>query len=305
MCKYRNRGIVMAVAWIAATACQVVAAENLPQMLEVASRDGAYIAPAAREVAQAEALFLRCLQQSAGEKAQCGDATAQQGWRQLGFEAVEARHGGRSLWVIREAGKGRQGRGFFAFFPDSVSTTALQAPHSFKDENTREILLHLLAEGDFRAAAWNTVPRAYERDGVKVDADMAHLQDTYFMAFSRAYARRYGTGRLVQLHGFAQEKRRSESGASAEMVVSAGSRTPTPAVLETGRCLKRAGLGEARIYPDEIRELGATTNRIGSALRALGHQGFIHIELSAPSRQRLLNEQAARGSLLRCLEGGW
>ncbi len=288
---------------LAATACQAVAAENLPQMLDAASREGAYIAPAAREVAQAEALFLRCLELGDDRQAQCGDTQAQQGWRQLGFEAVEARHGGRSLWVIREIGKNRQGRGFFAFFPGSVSTTALQAPHAFKDENTREIVLHLLAEGDFRAAAWNTVPRTYERDGVKVDADMAHLQETYFMAFSRAFARRYGAGKLVQLHGFAQEKRRSESGASAEVVVSAGSRTPTPAVLGAGRCLKRAGLGEVRIYPDEIRELGATTNLIGSALRALGHNGFIHIEMSGSCRLRLLNEQVARGKLLHCLEG--
>lgn len=291
-------GKIMMTVLLVSAACQAHAAGDLPQMLDAASRDGAYAAPAAREAAQAEALFLRCLERAA----QCGDAAAQRGWRQLGFEAVEAGHGGRSLWVIREAGKDRQGRGFFAIFPDSVSTTALQAPHSFKDENTREILLHLLAEGDFRAAAWNTVPRAYERDGVKVDADMAHLQDTYFMAFSRAFARRYSTGKLVQLHGFAQEKRRSESGASAEAVVSAGSRTPTPAVLEAGQCLKRAGWGGMRVYPTEIRELGATTNRIGDALRALGHQGFIHIEMSAPRRLSLLNSQAERAKLLRCLE---
>ncbi|MDP2828867.1 MAG: hypothetical protein Q8O37_09685 [Sulfuricellaceae bacterium] len=294
MCKYRNKGVMMAMI-VAATGCQAASADNLAKLLGAASRDGAYIAPAAREVEQAEALFQRCFDQ-------CNDAAARHGWRQLGFEMMETEHGGRPLLVIRESLNARQGRGFFAFFPKSVSTTALQAPHSFKDENTREILLHLLAEGDFRAAAWNTVPRQYELDGMKVDADMAHLKATYFLAFSRAFARRFGAGKLVQLHGFAQEKRRSESGASAEMVISSGSRTQTPAVLETGGCLKRAELGEVRIYPTEIHELGATTNSSGSALRALGHAGFVHIEMSAPSRLSILNDQTGRARLLRCLE---
>lgn len=294
MCKFRNRGVMMAII-LAATGVQAAAAESVTSLLRSASRDGAYVAPASREVEQAEALFQRCFEQ-------CDDAAVRQGWQQLGFDVVQAEHGGQPLIVIRENANAKRGRGFFAFRPKSASTTVLQAPHSFKDEHTREILLHLLEQGGFRAAAWNTVPRHYELNGMKVDADMAHLQNTYFLAFSRAFARQFAAGKLVQLHGFAQGKRRSGDGANAEMVVSSGSREPTPVVLEMGACLQRAGLGEVRIYPTQIRELGATTNTSGIALRGMEHAGFVHIEMSAQARLTLLNNKTERAKLLRCLE---
>jgi len=225
-----------------------------------------------------------------------------QGWEHLGFEVLHAEHGGKSLVVIREKSDARFGRGFYVFRPRSNSTTVLQAPHSFKDENTREILLNLLDDGGFRAAAWNTVPRHYVLNGATVDADMAHLKGTYFLAFSRAFGRQFATGKLVQLHGFAGEKRRTNSGTAADIVISSGSAEVTPAVRDTSKCLQRAGFGDVRVYPTDIRELGGTTNSTGQALRAMGHAGFVHLELSAPTRRSLLDDQASRTQLLHCLK---
>lgn len=293
MYRPRNSGIMMAILLTAAGS--QVQAGSLPDMLKSSSRNGAYVAPTAFEVQQAEALFQRCF-------AKCDDQAVIQGWQQLGFEVLQAEHGGQLLTVIREKSDARQGRGFYVFYPESNGSTVLEAPHSFKDENTREIQLSLLAEGRFRAAAWNTVPRHYEQNGMKVDADMAHLQGTYFLAFSRAFASHLPAGKLVQLHGFARGKRRSGDGSDADMVVSSGSQVQTDTMLKLGRCLQGAELGKIRLYPTEIRELGATTNSIGNALRAQGHAGFVHIEMSAQTRLSLLNDKGERAKLLRCLE---
>ena len=278
-----------------AAAGSQVQAGSLPDMLKSASRNGAYVAPSALEVEQAEALFQRCF-------AKCDDQAVIQGWQQLGFEVLQAEHGGQALTVIREKSDAKQGRGFYVFYPESNGSTVLEAPHSFKDENTREIQLSLLAGGRFRAAAWNTVPRHYELNGMTVDADMAHLQGTYFLAFSRAFASHLPAGKLVQLHGFAQGKRRSGAGFDAEMVVSSGSQVQTGSMLQLGHCLQRADLGKIRLYPTEIHELGATTNSIGNALRAQGHAGFVHIEMSAQARLVLLNDKSQRAKFLKCLE---
>lgn len=293
MCKLRNRGFMM-VFLLAAATHPAVATESLSSMFQSASRGGAYVAPAAAELARAETLFQQCL-------TDCASVAVRQGWAQLGFEVLQAAHGGKPLVVIREQADARLGRGFYVFRPGSNATTVLQAPHSFKDEHTGDILLRLLEPGGFRAAAWNTVPRHYESNGVTVDADLAHLQDSYFLAFSRAFARQFASGRLVQLHGFAAEKRRTDAGSAADIVISSGSVEVTAALRDTRQCLQRAGLGEVRMYPTDIRELGATTNSTGQALRALGHAGFIHLELSAPTRRRLLDDPASRTQLLQCL----
>lgn len=294
MCKFRNRGVMMVILLAAATT-PVCATETVSALLHAASRGGVYAAPAAAELERAQALFQQCF-------TGCDGAAVRQGWAELGFEVLQAKHGADSLVVLREQPDARLGRGFYVFRPRSNSTTVLQAPHSFKDENTREILLNLLDDGGFRAAAWNTVPRHYVLNGATVDADMAHLKGSYFLAFSRAFARQFASGRLVQLHGFAGEKRRTNSGTAAAIVISSGSAEVTPAVRDTSHCLQRAGLGEVRVYPTDIRELGATTNSTGQALRAMGHAGFIHLELSATTRRSLLDDQASRTQLLHCLK---
>lgn len=294
MWKFRNNKLAISMVF-ALAANQVAAADNVAALLTAASRAGAYSAPAAPELKQAETLFQRCL-------VQCGDAQTVEQWRQLGFEVIQAVHGGRPLVLIREQGDARRGRGFYAFRPGSSSTTALQAPHSFKDEHTRQILLGLMAEGDFRAAAWNTVARNYVADGVSVDADMAHLQDTYFLAFSRAVARQFPSGKLVQLHGFSKAKRTSEAGAGADIIISSGSKQQGPLLLAAGARLKQANFGTVLLYPTEVNELGATTNTTGMALRALGHAGFLHLEMNESTRLAILNRPAVRASLIKCLE---
>ncbi|MDX8405204.1 MAG: hypothetical protein R8K50_03545 [Mariprofundus sp.] len=289
MARFNRSAVMMAMMM---TVAPVAACATVAEMLSTASSGGDYQTPDTAALEQAEILFQRCF-------TDCDAQTAQQ-WQKLGFEVIKTELNDQPVIVIQE--KSKRGRGFYLFRPHSSSTTVIQAPHSFKDMRTRQILLQLMQEGDFRAAAWNTVPRHYQRHGVRVDSDMAHLPSSYFLAFSRAFARRFSAGRLIQLHGFAQSKRRSASGADAAMVISSGSRDTTAAVLRMGSCLQRADFGAVRVYPRDIHELGATTNTIGRALRLLGHQGFVHIEMSAATRKALQYTPDQRNRLQGCLQ---
>ena len=52
----------------------------------------------------------------------------------------------------------------------------------------------------------------------------------------------------------------------------------------------RALAARVERFPDDTKELGATTNVQGQAVRAAGRL-FLHIEMSGESRARLLNEE--------------
>ncbi len=132
---------------------------------------------------------------------------------------------------------------------------------------------------------------------------MAHLENTVFQAFGRAFAKQYSTGTIVQLHGFAQGKRKTATGKIADMILSATTRSPSQRVLDIGECLKSQITGfVVRIYPNEISELGGTTNSNAKDLRERGFNSFRHIELSKPLREELRNDKAVRQKLSTCLQ---
>jgi hypothetical protein len=176
-------------------------------------------------------------------------------------------------------------------------------PHGMKDYKTGRIGLRLFQEGGFSAGAWNTAPRYRKGGGARTDWDLAHLEDTFFTAFTRAFARARPAGRLIQVHGFAAEKRDTEAGASADLIVSPGGHALPPGFLALARCLEGSLALAVRVYPLEVRELGGTTNVSGRILRSLGHDGFVHLELAYPVRKRLLRDAPLRRDLIRCLEG--
>lgn len=267
---------------------------DLPALLAPAIRGGDYRPAPAEEVTRAEALFLRL--------AQGGDPAA------LAAEASQLamtldRVG--ALVIVRESNQAKQGRGFFVFRRDPAPETradVLLVPHGFKDEMTRDIGLALFHQGRFAAAAWNTVPRSYERNSVSVDADMAHLPGTWFTAFALAAARAWPTGQTLQIHGFDQGKRKSDAAAEADMILSNGTRTAGPQLRRQQQCLASALTRPVLLYSESMRELGGTTNVQGAALRELGYPGFVHIEMSRPLRQALRDDEATRAALLRCLQ---
>lgn len=266
-----------------------LADDALTRILAQASSGGHYIPPAGAELDAARGLFAELLR--APEQTPRADP------RSLGLSVAATPRG---FVVLHERAEDKRGRGLLALRPPPAAPLMLQMPHSFKDELTREIGLRLFVEGGAAAALWNTVPRQYARDGVEIDADMAHLTGTYFQAASEAWAELHPRSFVLQLHGFEQKKRRSEAGRAADAVLSSGG-VPTPEVLRLARCLRQSLAPALRVYPTEIRELGGTTNSIGQALRARGYAGFVHLELSRPLRERLARDVDARARLLECL----
>ncbi|MES2354534.1 MAG: hypothetical protein V4568_09035 [Pseudomonadota bacterium] len=255
-----------------------------------AARGGRYIAPAADEIRRAEVLFLRLAK---GEKSADVTAEAQ-------ALALDVRSEG-TLTIVREHEDGKRGRGFFIFRRDA-RPYVLQVPHGWTDEMTEDIGMALFREGSFAAAVWNTVPRYYKEKGERIDADMAHLSDSYFSAFTRAAAQAWPSGQSLQIHGFEQGKRKSEAGAKTDMIISNGTRAPSENLRKQWRCLTEKLDRPIALYPDTVTEIGGTANVQGGHLRNLGYDGFIHLEMSHGMRRALRDDAATRAVFLSCLQ---
>jgi hypothetical protein len=109
---------------------------------------------------------------------------------------------------------------------------------------------------------------------------------------------------VVQLHGFAPANRTTCAGREAALILSAGHRYPGCRLRRLAACLAGSLPGVVRLYPDQVRELGGTTNRIGELLRQAGFSNFIHMEMSPMLRLRLLESAGLREDFLDCLGSG-
>ncbi|NOT10433.1 MAG: hypothetical protein HOP23_01120 [Methylococcaceae bacterium] len=203
--------------------------------------------------------------------------------------------------IIQENASMRQGRGFFALRQLETKNWLLQAPHADTDLYTGKITSRLFLEGPFKAAQWNTVSRKTLIEGQDYPADMAHLPDTYWQAFTQAFAEKYSDGKIIQLHGYEQNSRKTRAGEASDMILSAGHTDPPQWVKQTADCLKNAFPGRVSLYPVDVKELGGTTNVQGKLLQQLGHNGFLHIEMSKKLRQQLLDQSETRSLLIKCL----
>lgn len=287
-------GLAMGLMLSAATAS---AESSRLESLWSASRSDEYRAPTPEALAKTEQLFRRTL---AGEM---GEALAAD-WAALGYKMEQVTQKNQFLTVVREQPDQRWGRGFYVFAALPTGHPVLQAPHAFHDLHTGRLALRLFGQGRFAAGAWNTVRRSYENsDGEKVNADLAHLSESPFIAFSRAVAFARPASAILQLHGFSAEKRSTRTGRAAGAIISAGQPQPTPAAERTARCLDALFTEPVLLYPIQVGELGGTTNTIGQTLRALGSNAFVHIELARPLREQLHDNEALQQQFGDCLAG--
>lgn len=224
-------------------------------------------------------------------------------WGELGFTLSLVDVEGEQWLVLGEMAQQCRGQGMYLIRRGRAAEVLLQVPHGYFDRHTDDIASGLL-QAPLRAYAFNTVPRHFSREDDRVDADLAHRADTAFSALSRAFARTSAAGRLVQLHGFNAAKRETAAGRSAAAIVSAGSNWPSMASSAVASCLQSLLDEPVRLYPQEVGELGGTSNIQGQLLRALGHNGFVHVELNLALRERLRHEKQLRTSFAACLCGG-
>ena len=245
-----------------------------------------YAEPTPRELSAAQRLFVRLLR---GESAQAIASEA----HAMGWE-VHSHIIGPATWsIMSEKSDQRKGRGLFAF--SSRGRHALQAPHVPSDGLTGQILLKYARDGLPRALAWNTVPRK--------TADLAHLDATYLIAFSQAFAQVHPSEKILQLHGFDGDKRRSNAAAESEAIISAGHKNPSSELKHAVQCMKRKVEEETRLYGVDVQELGGTTNSIVRAMRRSGYEGFVHVELAMSLREDLAENSGQRRAMFECLGG--
>lgn len=269
--------------------------QNLHALFKEAASGGRFAMPTHKELAEAQLLFELLLAGKKDTKAFCELLES------LHMEMVPVQHEGIRLTVIRENPDRKRGRGLYVYNADAADSACLMAPHSFTDVLTGRIALKLVGMGGFTLTAFNTMKR-YGADGdIKLDQDMAHLTGTYFTALSHAIAKLTDSPRVIQLHGYGQEFRSTPEGREADIVVSSGQRLLLAAAKQVSDCLSADNSYITRTYPDEVGELGGTTNVTGRIMRKAGQKGFIHVELSRPVRNRLNRELETLQRFNRCL----
>jgi hypothetical protein len=261
---------------------------SLSQLWREVRQKGRYVPPGRTELQQAERLFLQTF------RGQDGIDQLSSAWSELDFELLPLQIAGEQIWVLREKPGFRKGRGFYAFRHQDAVPTAIQAPHCFYDEHTQAIAVRLFRESFAAATAWNTLHRAI--------ADLPHSRGNYLDAFTRAFAAAHATAMVVQLHGFAQEKRRTEAAASADLIISGGTIYPSRWLQESAVLFQQHfPHGTVRLYPHEVSELGGTTNVQGEILRSASSDGFMHLELSDPLRRKMRRDRSVRQEFLEGL----
>lgn len=214
-----------------------------------------------------------------------------------------ALHQGSGWRALSDDPQDSAGRGLYAYRPGGLALM-ISAPHQFRDLRTGRIAGLLFDELRLEAAAFNTAPR----DLLLADgslSDLGKLEGTHFNLFHLAFYRTRPASRIVQLHGFAREKRRSAAGRGAEVIVSNGTRRPDRTMIAVTQCLRRAGF-MALQYPDEVSELGGTMNVTLAELFGAGAPvgTFLHIETSRELRDRLAMDEALRFVFGSCLGVG-
>ena len=271
--------------------------DALYQIYKNARATNNYIAPDKKEFIQAHDLFKSLFTHK--------DISPQleQTIKDLNFRIIKLSLNQKNLLILAEEKTHQTGRGFYIFWQDKMAQDVLQMPHSQKDLYTGEIGLSLFVEGNFAAGAWNTTARYYSQDGKKISADLADFSQSYFIAFSKAFALCHSQGYIIQLHGFSSQKRKTQTGKKSGFIISSGSWKHDRPLSKLDQCVEQKFSTKSSLYSFEINELGGTQNTIGIALRQMGHRGFVHLEINRSIRKKLLKSQSMREKLLKCIEG--
>lgn len=223
-------------------------------------------------------------------------------WSQLGFVLETKSSAGSTYLSIREAAGRIEGKGGYLLRPASPLALVLQAPHGDTDRHTEAIAERLFLESSALALAVNSLPRwAVDRRGRP--ADLAARPDSVLLVFTMAVIARHPRAAVVQLHGFEAAKRETQTAATADLIISDGTREPSPEVMSLRDCLIGIASGRVLLYSSDVFELGGTRNAIGRAIRGAGTGRFLHIEMSLPFRERLLADGPLFAGFARCLAG--
>ncbi len=205
----------------------------------------------------------------------------------------------KNVVALVEAGRQRGG-GAYLVRVGSTSTLLVQTPHTFFDEGTFPLGCDFFERSTARAWFLNTMHR-YK--GAPKDArgdhpsDVAHAPATLFQAATEGAVNVLKTPTVIQLHGFANRE------VTSKAVVSSGERKGGSAMTaKIAKALGGAVGGDVQRYPEDTKELGATTNVQGALVRSRGGV-FVHVEMSGDLRRDLQRDDALRKRAFDALVG--
>ena len=208
-------------------------------------------------------------------------------WDALEFKAYKQ----GSYLIVQEKEDKRRGRGLYVVRPGGKAFF-LQAPHYPSDTYTGDIVAMMFEENSFLVGAWSTAHRNC--------VDVAHTQNTYFNAMTRAYAQHASGGSVLQLHAF--------DGASRDMstsyIMSSTLKVAPPAFLTKAKCLKNATQPAfmGAVFPTDVAILGGTTNENARLFRTISSGIFVHLETNFNFRKSLLNNKQMRDHIVGCIQ---
>ncbi|HVO29761.1 MAG TPA: hypothetical protein VMV18_03460 [bacterium] len=249
------------------------------------------------------------------------DATIDPAWEVLahkaGFSLEAWTVDGESYWAMVEEEGDRRGAGAYILrvspLEEKGPQILLEAPHVYYDLGTENLGASLF----FSPPAGTRAPRALFTNTVhryqnspdpesrtpNNPADICHNADHLFTAATVDFAEAFASTATIELHGFADNDPEAKSGlkAGTSIVVSGGvAAGATPFSRRVADGLRGLDKG-VRLFPEEAKALGATTNVQGMALRALKGALFVHVETSASMRHELNLDGEKRTAFGRAL----
>jgi len=262
-------------------------------------KGGFYKPPSTKEIVTATELFERIFK---GEAIK----SMKDDWHSLGMNITQIKRGTKTFIVIHEEPNKLVGHGFYVFCKGSETRNiVLEMPHRYFDTKTGIIGYKLMLSGYFAAASWNTVHRYQTPNDTPTSSDMAHVTNSYFNAFTKAFASSMvKKSILIQLHGFSNKKQPSKLGKAAAVVLSEGTNTPSWRFLSLAGKLKKAMPSPVYIYPeDKIRSLAALNNVSAEdiLISAKKDQVFMHFEMNVKTRSQMVKNKSLRKKFIDSL----
>ncbi len=210
------------------------------------------------------------------------------------------------IWLLAEPTGRNRGAGAVALRVGAETSLVVEVPHSFFDEGTLPIGLSVFDELGALALLVNTVHRGgvgaeeeraeRARSGTS-ESDVAHQTQSFFHQAHLELGRVWPRAHVVQLHGF-----RDEKVPTAKIVVSAAGTAAVIAPL--AKALNDAfGPATARLYPEEVDQLGGTRNVQAEANRDEARD-FVHLEMAASFRNQLVRQKSLRERFAQALAKG-
>jgi len=170
------------------------------------------------------------------------------------------------------------------------------APHRYFDKHTLLIAKALFSE--CQVLLTNTKHRN-SRDTHGKIIDFGKYKNSSSNAFILAYSSTIESFSIYQIHGFAKEKRTTEQGRKADIILSEGHVSASKRTLNIAKCLNNKLGINAFVYGRDVHELGGTHNVLNS-LAPVNSQ-FFHIELSRQLREQLITNNQLLTQFSLCL----